>query len=77
MTLSNHSKAKFMSKVFDFWQEESLSKNIGYHIFNGTIYKPNLVFLNNLANKVVMNIDVFFTYMILVIFCECNSMLFV
>ena len=49
-----------------------LSENIYNYVFGWVINKTNFTFFNNLLDKMVANVNILGTYMVLVILYKCN-----
>jgi hypothetical protein len=60
-------------KVLDFCRREGFSEGIRNHVVRGTVDELKGTLLNDPANEVETNVDVFGASMVLMVLTECNG----
>ena len=70
---SIESKSEFGSKVLDLCGWEGLSESVSNHFVGGAVDQLNLALVNDIADKMITNINVLGLGMVLVVLGECDG----
>ena len=76
-SLSIELKSEFGSKVLDLHGQEGLSESVSNHFVSGAVDQLNLALVNDIADKMIMNINVLGSGVVLVVFGKCDGRLVV